>query len=139
LTHLQNLVDEGEAKFIPFCILYNSVNDSIVVCIVPLITKLHGMLRVHFNESSNVLQDQLLELVVLEICGLVVSLHDICLNVLEPSEDVWLYYFNLEEHLETLLVVVEDLVKINSDHVHWALVCILAELFDHVFVYVIFD
>ena len=37
------------------------------------------------------------------------------------------------------MVVVEDLVKINSDHVHWALVCILAELFDHVFVYVIFD
>jgi len=55
---------------------------------------------------------------------------DLELNVFEPSEHVLLYDLDLEEHGQALLVVVQDLVQVDADHEHGALVSIFAELFD---------
>ena len=70
---------------------------------------------------------------------LVVPHHDIGLNFLEPCEDIVLDNLDSEEHGQALLVVMQNLMQINSDHVHWTVISFFRKLLDDILVHVVLD
>ena len=58
---------------------------------------------------------------------------------LKPRKDVVPYNLDFEEHAQTFLVVVEQLVQIDPYHVHGAQICILAEALDDILVNDVLD
>ena len=59
---------------------------------------------------------------------------NVCLNCLQPGEHVLLDCFNSKEHREAFLIVVEQLMEVNSDHKHGTVISFLAEFLYNILV-----
>jgi len=141
LLDFEHGVDEVEAEVaglgLGWSVLVDGLYYLVVVAFKPLVAEFDGALSIHFNKRANILQDQLLHL--LRYVLIVVVCQDVGLDVLEPYEDILFDDFDLEEHLQALLVVLQELVQVHADHVHGTAVRLGTECLDGFLVNLLFN
>jgi hypothetical protein len=58
---------------------------------------------------------------------------------LKPFEDIVLDNLDSEEHGQALLVVMQNLMQINSDHIHGTVISFFRKLLDDILVHVVLN